>query len=605
MKEKIIKVSKIGENVQRLSDIYPIIETNTILNKTITGIGATYSEIKAPRNSIIIEPTRPVIKGKINDPKHKEDNLFGVFQGVKKDDVESYIERSIRKKKHIKILTTPESFKKVQDAFEELDIDIRFDGYFLLFDECQKIVKDCDYREDISLPLDLFFECENKAMVSATPPTELEDPRFKDFTFVKIEPDYDYRQDIELHTTNNVLQYTKELLKSIGNEERPIFLFVNSTDIIYSLMNQLGVKDKSAVFCSEKSVNKLKQLKFKAAYEDWDIGKMAHYNWMTSRFYSALDIELSEKPIVIMITDCYIADYTMIDPYMDAVQIVGRFRNGVNAIYHISNTNRYFAVKTREQIKSRLEADSLVYDYLQTMENSASTPEQREAFAGAKNAIPFSRFLKEDGSLDYFGIDNYIDEELQKSYYNNADNLREAYYACNYFSVFHGNHSYRLGDSERLKIANPNISIKQKQKEIVKQLEQLGECETEADVEYRESLAFADSFIVEAYDTLGKEVIEELNYSKTRIREAIINKEHQEKAGSTDTLKLIYTRFRPRTRYTSKELKDGLIEIFNTLHIKPPKAIKATTIKNYYVVDNDNTKDEKGYMLLEPKFRIE
>lgn len=150
MRETILKISKVNGKVQHLSDILPMIESNTILNKTITGIGATYSELKAPRNSIIIEPNKPVISGKCKDQKHKKDNLFGVFQGVYKDDIIAYIEESISKKKFIKILTTPESFKKVHDAFEELDIDIRFDGYFLLLDECQKIVKDCDYRQDIT-----------------------------------------------------------------------------------------------------------------------------------------------------------------------------------------------------------------------------------------------------------------------------------------------------------------------------------------------------------------------------------------------------------------------------------------------------------------------
>ena len=72
---KEIRISQVNGKVQHLSDIYPVIETNTILNKTITGIGATYSEIKAPRNSIIIEPTRPVIYGKTRDTKHKDDNL--------------------------------------------------------------------------------------------------------------------------------------------------------------------------------------------------------------------------------------------------------------------------------------------------------------------------------------------------------------------------------------------------------------------------------------------------------------------------------------------------------------------------------------------------
>ena len=50
---------------------------------------------------------------------------------------------------------------------------------------------------------------------------------------------------------------------------------------------------------------------------------------LTSRFYNAVDIELEFKSNIVLISDCYLADYTIFDPCTDAVQCVGRFRNGV------------------------------------------------------------------------------------------------------------------------------------------------------------------------------------------------------------------------------------------------------------------------------------
>ena len=47
-----------------LSDVIKEIPTNTILNKTMTGCGATTLEINAARHSIIIEPNVPVIVGR-------------------------------------------------------------------------------------------------------------------------------------------------------------------------------------------------------------------------------------------------------------------------------------------------------------------------------------------------------------------------------------------------------------------------------------------------------------------------------------------------------------------------------------------------------------
>ena len=601
MREKEIRIRRTDGKVQHLSDIYPVIETNTILNKTITGIGATYSEIKAPRHSIIIEPTRPVIYGKI--PKHKSDNLMGVYQGVTSDEVTDYIETSLRQGKWIKILTTPESFWKVLKAFGDLDIDIRFDGYFLLFDEIQKSVKDCDYRSDITLPMDLFFECKDKAVVSATPPTQYADTRFNDFQMVKLVPDYDYQMDLQLYTTNNVLQSTRELLESLASDERPVFFFVNSTDMIFSLMKQLGVKDESAVFCSEKSVDKLKSFKFRNAYEEWKESRMAHYNWMTSRFYSALDIELQKSPNVVMLTDCYTAEYTMIDPYMDAVQIVGRFRNGVNRIYHISNFDKRNPIKSREQIDETFRAQKIVYEYMGTMAYSASTATQREEFRRAQATIPFTRFLDENNEVDPYKVDNYIDEETVKVTYNNYSRVLQAYQECGYFNVTRIPQYYKFGDFERLKIESKAASIREKRKEIVAQLELLGDCETELECQFKRDLEFADRMIVEAYDLIGKTEIERLRYSVTKIREAVILKKHQMTAHATDAIQLINTFFYPQQWYSAKFIKEKIKEIFAELNIPTTKAVTSHTITEYFEARELKKRvGGRGYFLISPRF---
>ena len=603
MKTKEIIISKVNGKVQHLCDIYPVIETNTILNKTITGIGATYSEIKAPRNSIIIEPTRPVIYGKTHDPKHKEDNLKGVCQGVYQDEIADYVETSISQNKWIKILTTPESFSKVQDAFEGLDIDIRFDGYFLLFDEIQKSVKDCDYRSDITLPMDLFFECKDKAVVSATPPTQYADPRFNDFQMVKLVPNYDYQMDLQLYTTNNVLQRTRELLESLASDERPVFLFVNSTDMILSLMKQLGVMDESAVFCSEKSVDKLKSFKFRNAYEEWKESRIARYNWMTSRFYSALDIELPEVPNVVMLTDCFTAEYTMIDPYMDGVQIVGRFRNGVNKIYHISNFDYRNPIKSYEEIVQSVRSMKHAYEWVGTASDSASTVSNRVAFRELQKSAPFTRFLDENNRVDPYKVDNYIDEETVKVLYNNYGSLLRAYQECGYFNVTHTPKPYKYGDYERLKIDTKAASIREKRKEIVAQLEQLGDCDTELECQFKRDLEFADRMIVEAYDLIGKAEIERLRYSVTKIREAVILKKHQVKAYATDAIQLINTFFYPQQWYSAKTIKEKIKEIFAELSIPTTKAVTSHTIKEYFEArEIRKRKEGRGYFLIAPKF---
>ena len=600
MKNLDLQIDKVNGKIQYLTEILPEIPTNTILYKTLTGLGATYGELKANRNSVIIEPNKPVIVGKCSDPKHSTDNLFGVYEGVYTDKVIDYMEKSVKQKKHIKILTTPESFRKVQDAFEAMEMDIRHEC-FLLFDECHKIVKDVDYRANIVLPMDFFFECEHKALVSATP-IRFTDPRFEaqKFQTVTINPTFDYTKDLNLFITNNVLPTMRETLGRITDNN--VFIFCNSTDTIYALMKQLGVLEESAVFCSPKSVDKLKTLKFKNTSEQWEIKRMNKYNWLTSRFYNALDIELEEAPAVLMLTDCYMAEFTMIDPYTDAIQIVGRFRNGVSAIYHIANTNHNLPIKSQEEIKGFINCSEVIYNMMRTFYNSASKRTAKEAYKAALDCLPFNRMLDIRGNKNYFAIDNYMDEELLKSSYNSPQTLMEAYSQYDSFRIHREDFSYKLGDCERLKRVNKSLSLKEKRKQIIEQLEMLGECTTEMELEFKRELSQDDSFIVEAYDTIGKAKIESLHYSYRKIKEAIILTRYSNKSTGTEVIQLIKNSFQAGRWYSATYIKSEIQHIFDALHITPPKAITSHTINDYFKAIEQRAKKGRGYYLIECRF---
>ena len=588
---------------QHLNEVLPEIPSNVILNKTITGIGATYTEIRAKRHSIIVEPNRPVIKGKCAQEKHKDDNIKGVYQGVNRKDIVKYLEKTKKSGKYIKIMTTPESFPKVIDALEEVDINIRYDC-FLLFDECEKIAKDCDYRNDITLPMDLFFECQNKAMVSATPITDLSDPRFNSFKHIMIDPMDDYRIGMNLYTTNNVLQLTKEMMPELLGSEKPLFIFVNSTDMIDALMKKLKLTEQSAVFCSEKSVDKLKGIGFKRTYEDWDADKMMKINWMTSRFYSALDIELDEQPNVLMITDVYIAQWTMFDPFTDSVQVIGRFRNGISTFTHISNTDYHIPYHSRQFFRDKCCCDKEVYDTMKTMYNDAKTDDYRAAYYDVLQVLPYKRFLKEDGCVNYFKIDNYIDEEMTKVYYAEPNNLYNAYIGSEHFNVYHKHYPYKMGDYERLKIEDKSVSLKEKRKRIVEQLEMIGVAETEADMQYVSDLRAADSFIVDAYELLGKDVIEKKDYSVTKLREAMILKRYEGKISGRTVLELVNNAFHAGQWYSRKDIKDKLTEIYKTTETRSPNSVTSLTIFEFYNASVSNKKNSKGFYLISRKFEL-
>lgn len=578
---------------QYLTEVLPEIPTNTILYKKLTGLGATYGELKADRDSIIIEPNVPVIKGKCKDPKHAKDNLMGVYENVTVDSIVKHLQ--VCKKKHIKLLSTPESFSKIKAAFEEIDRDI-YSTCYLLFDECHKIVKDVDYRENIILPFDDFFMFENKGLVSATP-LDFTDPRFfkQKFQIMEVQPNFEYAQPLNLYHTNNVLQ---ELKKRIGNIEKPIFLFINSTETIYSIMDKLDILEKSTVFCAYNSVKNLKDKKFSQVYSDWDAAKMNKYNFLTSRFFNALDIELDFLPEVFIVTDVTMATQSIIDPFTDTIQIIGRFRNGIASASHITNTDYKFQVRSKAQLQFRINVFEENYKMLKAYYDNATSDELRDAIKAILNNHPLTPLLNIDGTKNWFKIDNYLAENLVQGYYNSFDELVKNYKQCKSFKLNYESQAYKLSDTERLKRENKSLSIKAKRREIVEQLEILKEDETSIAMEHKRELIRTDAFIVQAYNELGKVKIEELKYSQPKIREAMILKKYNENRKGTEFIEMVKNRFKAGQSYELSQINKIRDEIYSLLDMPPIKKKPKDFLSDFFEL-RDYWKNRQRALFLE------
>ena len=386
---------------QYLEEILTEIPTNTILKKRVTGCGATTLEIKnKTRNSIIIEPNVPVIEGK---KKKYPQILCAVKEGVDAEDIMDYIQTH---KGYKKIMTTPESFPKVIKAMDNLGINY-YKDYMLLFDECDKIIKDNDFRRTIMLPIEDFFLFQHKALVSATPiiPT---DPRFEQqgFEILEVQPNYDYKKNIQLVTTNNVVAIFRQILEQIKPEDQVCF-FINKTDMIQAIIEKFDLKKESKIFCSDRSVENLKKEGYKNAYHQ--LQKFAKYNFFTSRFFSAVDIEIKEKPVIVIVTDLFNSDFTMIDPKTEAIQIIGRFRNGHGKILHIANCNYRINKRNKNELLNYLEGCEDTYNILKKLKENATSEGAKDTLTEVLEKIFYAQFINKDGSKNYFNVDNWID----------------------------------------------------------------------------------------------------------------------------------------------------------------------------------------------------
>lgn len=582
---------------EREAYAYNSIPTNCILDKTLPGLGATYSEILAKRNSIIIEPNIPVILGKTNNGKDKQ--LLAVYEKQTDKTIEKYLNNArIRFKK---ILCTPESFMRVRRIAASSGINIYVD-YFCLFDECEKITQDIDFRENIALPMNDFFSFTNKAFVSATP-LDLRNPNFAEHGFfkLKVDPQFDYKKDIDLIVTNRYDKTVIDKLEELRDSEC-VCIFLNSTNGINKIVTHLESKriNDYKTFCSDKSVIKFKDREISNSFENLDL-PLAKYNFFTCRFFSAVDIKIDKRPDILILTDLNEAKYSRIDPVTNAIQIYGRFRNvfedgkSFNSLTHITNVDESENVLAEPDIETYLEESELQYDTIKNKLESETNTGRAELLKTDLRKITFNRFINEDGSKNYFAIDNFYDDERVKGYYLTAESIESAYCKTNHFNVNPDQKIEIVGDRELLHYKRLRSDLKSREY-IVKILASLDESDVESDIievvknqfrkhEVREKAEVA-KYIIDAYEKLGAEALKQTEFKKNRI-DSLLNQHNKEfnhrKMFSQPVRETIKNRLSENTEYPFEDVVKVFEEIFTANGVEAKYNL--ATIRKFFGAD--------------------
>jgi len=594
-------IDKYISKEQLLKDVLPQIPTNTIINKTICGCGATTLELNTPRHSIIIEPNLPVILGK----KVKHDFILGVYEGVSTKRIERYLNDNWNDG-YYKIMTTPESFGKVRKAIRNVNMNLYTD-FFILFDECERTSQDIDYRKTIILPIKDFFQAENKAMVSATPLIS-EDPRFTEqgFQVIKVVPDYDYRQNLTLVPTNNVYLTLRKFLSELPENEI-VCLFHNSTDGIDLIISQLDIKRMSNVYCSTKSKNKLLDKDYINVFDTLnDVGEditLNKYNFFTSRFYSAVDIELPYKPTVIMVTEVFSAPYSSIDPTTEAIQIAGRFRNGVNRLIHITNYNSKAKFQTKKDRERFLNEQHNIYIELQKMYLNSQNGGERSILKQAMERVDYSEYVLPSGDRNLFMYNNAFMEEYLKLVYMKPSRIRKEYEDSKAFNIDYQPCFFATTDKDR-KIINPpkSVSHAELNKFALEQIQKLVTSENEYDKWYLHLITKSYKVVYEGFKELGFDGVAETDYKTKSIQDAISQNKIKKQMLSTGVKREVYEGFKEETRYTTTEINQKLKRIFDRYGIQYDRRGCANLIKLYFYVKEDNLSRNRGWKLLSRRY---
>ena len=629
----------------------PVIPTDVIIHKTIPGFGATTTEIKAERNSIIVLPNVATILNKHQTHKD-EHNTFAVYEGISSKNTADYL---LKEQRYKKILTTPESLAKVIKAFELAKIDA-LKNYFMLMDECHKYIQDVRYRPNITLAFDIFFRFINKAMISSTP-IRPSDPRFAGFKYLKLQPTYEYFNNVELLYNNNEQFALKSIFERNPHVKQCIFF--NSIEGIIDIIKKHGIGDESIVFCSKESAQYIqtdRMLRSQSlnAVNKFEAGLMKQYNFFTSSLFNGLDIILDEAPQVIMIS-IFNDPKTYLDPFTDVIQILGRFRkNKTNKLGYYAEAVHLLPIKSKGNQKNKqevtqwLSANRNAYDTILTLMYSNTSSKEAEVYKDALRRLPFNNFLANDThlsvhspfkaasemelastryDLDYFKIDNLYEEERVNCYYSNPNELLAAYKNAGNiniqnaklrsFEVFINETASPVDRQEKLNARNGKRYSKETIKQLVYLLMELdgisGNFDIYDDAVY--NLTKHAPLVRKAFDKLGPKVMADVNYSITKIRKLLIDYDVKAGKNSHPVIDMVNLTFFLGVRIPIATIKKKLQQIYDDCEIKT--IAKATDLYQWFEIKETKfvaklnskeksnikeSKEQRAFILLSRKF---
>ena len=422
-------------------------------------------------------------------------------------------------------------------------------------------------------------------MVSATPIIP-SDPRFEEqgFRLIEFKPNYDYKQRLHLiHTDCTPATLRQEINKRLECGDK-VCVFFNAVESIGRLILTYNFQDRTNIYCGEDGVKALKAEGFDNVFSS--LTPLAPINFFTSRFYSAVDIDVnpSESVSVIMVSDTSLGRYSLIDPTTEAVQIVGRFRAGVNYISHIVG-----GITTSEQggtsnTKDILEGGEHIYNSISQI--TPHTEQEKIALTQALEGMDYNRFTCADGSRNHFMWDNATNAESVKDYYEQFPVLEEIY-------------KKRFKVTITKRITGAFVPLKKAEPKSTSE----GLFRAIAEYYFQHSPQEAEEIIAEMMNTLrtfGADYVKEKGYNFDRLKSTARQKNCEEQLDSEEAFGYIYKHIKRGDTISVSKANGIVADMVKTLPIPYTKRITTTMLKRYFDFTYTRTECERKIIIGEP-----
>lgn len=325
-------VKYVPENVEFLTDWKGFELPKGILNKGVTGCGATSVAIKDEHRTIICSPRINLIKNKVG--QHK--GLLGVWGDIKNDEIIAYLEKT----ETPKIMVTYDSMPRLAKL-----IDDKTD-WRVVVDEYQYLLIDSGFRSDKALALlDSVNEFDYVTYLSATPIADKyiqQMEHFKDLPYTELIWDKVERIDVERMVSakpiNNAIEIVRNYQNGIfpndyGIQSKECVIFLNSVTNIANIIHQTKLQPEEVnIIVANTEDNKTI---IKEIGKGFDIGNIPlkgephkMFTFCTSTAFAGCDF-YSTCASTFVISDNKKV-HTSIDIATELVQIAGRQRLACN-----------------------------------------------------------------------------------------------------------------------------------------------------------------------------------------------------------------------------------------------------------------------------------
>ena len=423
----------------------------------------------------------------------------------------------------------------------------------------------------------------------------------QNFEMVRIAPTYDYRRPLTLCVTNNTVRILRKLLVRLKDET--VCIFINSTDTILGLIQTLKLEGRCKVFCADKSVRKLKQQNFTDVSDR--LSELAGVNFFTSRFYSAVDIKLDYKPHVIVLTDVFHAPYSIIDPQTEVVQAIGRFRNGIEQAYHITNTCDRLQSVSRDKLFHNLECQERIYNRIRELPIEGEI--EHQTLTQALQGMDYKRFVTRTGNRNWFMWDNAWTDARLEALYRSSATIEEEYKDAPFQLAVH-KVDYDLTDEDRLRRTQAQIKgTTELWREVVEQIDRIQRQNPDAEQTFLcGQLGDTFSEIIEAATILGKERIGQLGYDRRRIKAALENVEENRLMTSEKMQRAVYAKYNTGDLVLCSEILGFLRGLITDNGIPFKGRVDRQIVKLFFEIADDKPriKGNKAYLLGKKMFEF-